>query len=120
LGRRGEDLAVRHLRSLGAKVLARNYRCPQAEVDLIVLDRSTRREHGAETIAFVEVKTRSSDFHTDPQSAVDAGKQRRIRQAAEHYLAHHAAAGFRVRFDVVAVLVPPDGPVEVNHIPEAF
>ena len=67
LGRRGEKLAAKALKRAGMKILARNYRCPAGEADLIALDRSTRRQSGAETIVFAEVKTRSSDTYTDPE-----------------------------------------------------
>ncbi|MHC4563437.1 MAG: YraN family protein [Planctomycetota bacterium] len=118
LGQRGERLAVRHLKRGGLTVLARNYRCPAGEVDVIALDRSTRRE-GAETIVFVEVKARSSDRYTDPESAVDADKQRRIRTVADYYLRRHHAEQYNVRFDIVAV-VAGDGDPIIRHTPDAF
>lgn len=120
LGARGERLAQRWLTKRGFKILATNYRCPAGEVDLIVLDRSTRKESGAETIAIVEVKTRSSDRHIAPQSAVDADKRRRLRKVADYYLATRDAADCNLRFDIVAVVIPPGGKPEVTHIPAAF
>ena len=41
LGRRGETLAARHLTSLGMQVLARNWRCPGGELDLVLRQGST-------------------------------------------------------------------------------
>jgi len=120
LGPKGEDLARRALRKRGMKILARNYRCPAGEIDLIVLDPSTRKDLGSETIAFVEVKTRSSDRYTDPEAAVDAEKQRRIRKVANYYLARHDAADLAVRFDIVSVLIRPGEKPQVKHIPQAF
>ena len=120
LGARGERLARRWLKKRGLKILATNYRCPAGEVDLIILDRSTRKESGAETIAIVEVKTRSSDLHTAPQSAVDAEKRRRLQKVANYYLATRDAAGCNLRFDIVAVVIPPGGKPEVTHIQAAF
>ena len=120
LGPKGEDLARRALRTRGMKILARNYRCPAGEVDLIALDPSTRKDLGSETLAFVEVKTRSSDRYTDPEAAVDADKQRRIRKVADYYLARHDAADLAVRFDIVSVLIRPGEKPQVKHIPQAF
>ncbi len=120
LGRTGEDLARRALRKRGMKILARNYRCPAGEIDLIALDPSTRKDFGCETIAFVEVKTRSSDRYTDPEAAVNADKQRRIRKVADYYLARHDAAELAVRFDIVSVLIRPDEKPQIKHIPQAF
>ncbi|MFP4355176.1 MAG: YraN family protein [Phycisphaerae bacterium] len=119
-GALGEAHAARLLKRQGLKILARNYRCPAGEADLIALDKSTRRTAGAQTICFVEVKTRSSDAFTDPASAVDADKQRRLVRIARYYLAHHPAEGFNVRFDVVTVLVNDGRVVETHCIPEAF
>ena len=120
LGARGEHLAKRWLRKRGFKILATNYRCPSGEADLIALDRSTLKETGSETIVIVEVKTRSNDSHTAPQSAVDADKRRRLQKIANYYLATHDAADFNLRFDIIAVVVPPGGKAEVTHIPGAF
>ena len=119
-GRRGERLAARHLRRRGYRILARNYRCPPGEVDIIALDASTRKEWGVESIVFVEVKTRASDLHVAPESAVDRRKRRHLTRAAKYYLAHHDAGDRRVRFDVVAVLDRPGRGPEVRHIPDAF
>ena len=117
LGRRGEKLAAAMLKRVGVKVLATNYRCPAGEVDIIALDRSGG---GAGTVVFVEVKTRTSDRYTDPQAAVDADKQRRIRSVAKYYLGSRDTRGFAVRFDVVAIVAQHAGPPRVTHIPDAF
>ena len=118
LGPRGEKLAAKHLKRQGLRILARNYRCPVGEVDIIALDRSTKAA-GAETIVFVEVKARSSDRHVDPESAVNADKQRRLRNVAEYYIQRRRAEAYNVRFDVVAVIVSGDGPV-IRHTSNAF
>lgn len=120
LGRRGERLARRHLRRSGMRILAVNYRCPAGEADLIALDPTTRREFGAESIVFVEVKTRSCDRFTDPESAVDATKQKRLRRVAQTYLSSRDTDAYAVRFDVVAIVFHPDGEPEVRHIRQAF
>jgi len=119
LGRRGERLAARHLKRQGLKILAENYRCPVGEIDLILLDRSTRSS-GAETIVFVEVKTRTSDHYTDPEAAVNADKQRRIRKVASYYVSRHDAQDYNLRFDIVAVVCPDGEKPTIRHTTEAF
>lgn len=119
LGQRGERLAKDFLRRGGCKILAENYRCPAGEADLIVLDPSTRNG-GAETLVFVEVKTRRCDRYSDPESAVDAAKQRHIRNVARDYLSSRNASGFNLRFDIVSVVIPQQGDVRIKHIPDAF
>jgi len=120
LGQRGEALARNYLKRRGMKVLARNFRCPAGEIDLIALDRSTRGRDGAETIAFVEVKARRSDRYTDPASAVDGRKRERLRKTAEYYLSRVDADGFNARFDIVSIVFRDGAKPEVQHIPDAF
>ena len=120
LGERGEALARRTLKRKGLKLLAENYRCPGGEIDLIFLDTSTRRRSGAETLVFVEVKTRTSDKYTSPESAVNSHKQRRIRRAADYYIARRHARDYNVRNDIVSIVIPDGAKPRIEHIPDAF
>ncbi len=120
LGQRGEILARRFLKRRGLKILATNYRCPAGEIDLIALDPSTRKTLAAETICFVEVKTRTSDRYTEPESAVNADKRRRIAKAARHYLSKHDVEDFNVRFDIVSIVTPDGRKPQIKHIDDAF
>ena len=103
-GRRGEDLAYRHLRKLGYTVVARNYRPRngRGEVDLIAWD--------GPHLVFVEVKTRSREDFGSPESAVDAEKRRHILRAAEDYMRRAGHQGACARFDAVSVMLrePPE------------
>ena len=119
LGKLGEKLAVATLKGSGLRILARNYRCPVGEIDIIALDTS-RANVDCETICFVEVKTRSSDAYADPISAVDKAKQRQIRRAGKYYLAAKDAGHFDARFDVITVLIRPGEKNKITHIPNAF
>jgi putative endonuclease len=112
----GEKLAQKHLRRAGLKLLATNYRCPTGEVDIIALDRRTKPD----TIVFVEVKTRTSDRYTSPAGAVDAEKQRRIRNVANYFLHHKQAEDLLVRYDIVSIVLPDAGEPRIEHIPDAF
>ena len=93
-GAQAEDLACAHLERAGLRLLARNYRCPQGEIDLVMDDR--------DTLVFVEVRYRRSDSFGTPAETVDRRKQARLRAAAGHYLLTHRADR-TCRFDVVAV-----------------
>ena len=112
LGARGEKLAAGVLRQAGCTVLARNYRCPAGEADLI--------GRAGATFVFAEVKCRRDDAYVDPQSAVDSAKRRRYRQVAQYYLHRTGQPDAQVRFDVIAIVMPEDGPPRVTHIPDAF
>jgi putative endonuclease len=96
LGRRGEEIAARHLRRCGYRILERNFRSAGAEIDLVATDH--------ETLVFVEVKTRSSAAFGVPAEAVDARKAERIRRAAGIYLRRNHASQRPARFDIVAII----------------
>ena len=101
-GRAGECAAEHHLVRAGYAILARNYRCPLGEIDLVALDRRT--------VVFVEVKARHSAAAGAPLEAVTPRQQRRIVRAARHYLARHRLLDRLVRFDVVGVWLDADPP----------
>ncbi len=106
-GRRAETIAAWFLRLKLYRVLARRYRTPAGEIDLIV-----RR---GRTIAFVEVKHRPNEL--DAITAVTPKGRRRIARAAELWVAAHpAAAELDHRFDVV-VAVPGRRP---RHLVSVF
>ncbi|MFB3892333.1 MAG: YraN family protein [Phycisphaerae bacterium] len=120
LGSLGEKLAWKLLKGKRYKLLARNYRCPSGEADLIALDVSTLKTTGAETIVFVEVKTRRSDRYTSPAAAVDDGKQARLRRVAAYYRRGRDTTGFAFRFDVVSIVAADGQEPRVEHIVGAF
>jgi putative endonuclease len=119
LGQRGEDLACKYLRQRGLKILARNYRCPVGEIDIIAYCRHTSKIATADTILFIEVKTRQTDRYTAPEETVSDDQKHHIRKAAAYYLTQHETGDSNVRYDIVGILLTPAGP-KVNHIQEAF
>lgn len=92
-------------------MVARNYRCPNGEIDLVLTDDAT--------LVFVEVKTRSGTTYGSPLEAVDIWKQRRLAAVARHFLMNRRCGGLSVRFDVVGVLWR-DAVPELEHVPNAF
>ncbi len=107
LGRRGEDVAQRYLQRAGMVIVDRNYRMASGggEVDLIGWE--------ADTLVFVEVKSRKSEEYGAPDRAVGLQKQSSLMRAAREY-ARHAEVGWeRVRFDVVNVVF--SRPAKVTH-----
>ena len=92
-GLRGEKWAALYLRLHGMRILERRYRVPHGEIDLIARD--------GDCTVFVEVKSRPRGEAGDGLAAVNAEKRRRLRYAAEAYLAAHPA--HQVRFDVVEI-----------------
>lgn len=114
----GETLAAKFLRKQGLKILATNYRCPAGEADLIAL--APKCKDGGETIVFVEVKTRTSDRFTSPESAVDDAKQKHLRAVARYYCSSRDTTGFALRFDIVAIVLAPPAEPKIKHIVAAF
>jgi putative endonuclease len=94
-GRRGEQIAARHLKRCGYLILARNYRAAGAEIDLVALDDTT--------LVFVEVKFRLGARFGTPAEAVDYEKQERIRRAARAFAELRGVSDLPARFDVVAL-----------------
>ena len=71
-------------------------------------------------LAFVEVKTRSSEAWTRPAAAVDARKRRLLSQTALDYLKLLKNPPVKIRFDIVEVLLADGGVREVRHLPNTF
>lgn len=109
IGAAGEQLALEYLIKKGCKIVLRNWRFKNLEVDLIVMD--------ADTLVFVEVKTRSSTDFGEPYTFVDVRKQRRLIRAAQAYILQYAYVG-EVRFDVVALVRKETW--ELTYIKDAF
>ncbi|WP_433497480.1 YraN family protein [Sphaerimonospora sp. CA-214678] len=95
LGRRGEQLAADFLEAGGMRILARNWRCSQGEIDIVARD--------GETLVVVEVKTRSGRSHGTAFEAVTHEKLRRLRRLAGRWLAGQSETFGAVRVDVVAL-----------------
>ncbi|MFA5260607.1 MAG: YraN family protein [Candidatus Omnitrophota bacterium] len=112
LGRRGEALAAEYLKKSGYRIMSCNFRTVLGEIDIVARDGGT--------ICFVEVKTRTSDAFGYPGEAVSPSKQRKLIQLARVFLKEHNLYGMPSRFDVVAVLIPAEGPVQIDLIPNAF
>ncbi|HEU0087865.1 MAG TPA: YraN family protein [Pseudonocardiaceae bacterium] len=112
LGRQGEDLAAEYLAATGLVVLSRNWRCREGELDLVATD--------CERLIVCEVKTRSGTGYGEPSEAVTPAKAARIRRVTAEWLRAHRVGWCEIRFDVLAVLYPQDGPVTVEHLRGAF
>jgi putative endonuclease len=97
LGALGEDAVASWYEARGYEVVARNWRCREGELDLVV--------RLGRTYVFCEVKTRSSDAFGVPAEAVTHTKQMRLRRLAARWLEDEAPLRARdIRFDVAAVL----------------
>lgn len=112
LGRLGEELAARHLRTLGWEILGRNVREGRKEIDIIA-----RRD---DVLAFVEVKTRRTLEFGDPIASISPRKRREIREVALRWLERHRPGAATLRFDAVGVRLDPSGAIELDHVEDAW
>lgn len=111
LGAYGERVAERVLTDAGMRILDRNWRCHEGELDIVALD--------DDCLVFCEVKTRRSGAYGFPAEAVTAVKAARLRRLAGAWLSAHAGRGLwfgSVRIDVIAVTRPPAGAAHVEHL----
>ena len=93
LGHWAETLCAAILLTQGYRILARRWRCPSGEIDIVA-------RKGAVCV-FVEVKAR--DRHESAAEAVTPWQRLRIARAAEAFMAAHPGAGPEIRFDVMTV-----------------
>jgi len=112
LGAKGEREAERFLLRAGYMILFRSFTNQFGEIDLIVSD--------GDSVVFVEVKTRSSDFAGRPDEAVDEQKQAQISRAAIAFLRQHELLESPARFDVISVEWKQHRALRIRHFENAF
>jgi len=95
-GREGEEYAACIAVAAGLTIVARNYRCPLGEIDLIAND--------AGTLVFIEVRARHSGHWGWGEESITARKISRLRAVASYYLRREGYQEWpRLRFDVIAL-----------------
>ena len=112
VGKYGERVALQHLEDAGFEILARNWRCPEGEIDIVARDRGV--------LVICEVKTRSGLGFGLPAEAITRTKAQRLRRLARCWLQQHPGGGADVRFDVVSVVRAQRGAAVVEHLRAAF
>lgn len=122
LGKLGEQYAAAYLDQLGYRFVAANFTLPvgrnlrgavvNAEIDLIAYDQ--------DTLCFIEVKTRTSDWFAPPQANVDLRKRRQLARAARAYRRLFDLEENPFRFDVVTVLLADSEPPHVDLLRDYF
>lgn len=115
LGKLGEAYAAAYLEQLGYRLVAANFTLPvgrnlrgavvTTEIDLVAYD--------GDTLCFVEVKTRASDWFAPPQVNVDLRKRRQIARAARAYRHMLGIEDQPYRYDVVTVILEEPPQIEL-------
>lgn len=110
LGKKGEQLAVDFLLKNGYDIMERNYRFGKAEVDIIAQQE--------DTLAIIEVKTRSTSDFGNPQDFVKPKQIQRLVKAVDEYV-NVNDLDVEVRFDIIAIVKEGKG-FNIEHLENAF
>jgi putative endonuclease len=108
LGRNGEQAAAEYLERAGLRILDRNWRCADGEIDIVAAERRV--------LVICEVKTRSSGQFGSPLEAITRSKQARLRRLAVRWLIAHGVLFDEVRIDVIGLVGDPAGGYQVEHV----
>ncbi len=109
IGERGEAIAAAYLQSIGCDILARNWRFGRAgELHLVVRE--------GDTVAAVEVKTRSGTGYGSPFEAITRHKSERLRTLLHGWVREHRPAAARLRIDAVAVVLAAGAAPRIEHL----
>lgn len=112
VGRKGEQIAEKFLKSAGYKILERNYRCPVGEIDIIAEEKGV--------LVFAEVRTLSTDSWGMPQMSISITKEKRIVKTSLYYLSEKKMWDRNCRFDVIAVIRPGEKEESIELLRGAF
>jgi putative endonuclease len=110
LGRKGEEIAVAHLKSLGYEILEVNWFSSHLEIDIVAKD--------GNELVIVEVKARGTDSYEHPSEAVSNKKIRFLVNAAEGYILEKNL-NCDTRFDVISIIFFGHD-FEIEHFKDAF
>jgi putative endonuclease len=108
LGKEGEQAAVSYLEGLGFRILDRNWRCAEGEIDIVAVERHT--------FVVCEVKTRSGTQYGTPLDAVGQAKRRRLRRLAVLWLSAHGVRFDQIRIDVLGLLRDGTDGFTIEHV----
>lgn len=114
-GARAEEAVARYLLDRGFQILGRNVRVGRYEIDLLA--------RAADMIVIVEVRERGPNSFQAPLESIDAGKQARLRAAAERLWSERFADDRSVnlvRFDVAGVVFGPGAEPQIEYVEAAF
>lgn len=114
LGKKGEELALRHITQLGWKLVAQNWRCEHGELDIIAQD--------DKTLVFIEVRTRRGKTALETALAsVNQRKRERLAQLVDAYcLTEEIAETTPVRVDVIGIALEADGLFTIEVVKDAL
>ena len=108
LGRQGEQAAVEYLEQAGLRILDRNWRCAEGEIDIVAAE--------GRVLVICEVKTRSGTGYGSPLEAITRSKRARLRRLAIRWLVAHGVLFDEVRIDVIGLVRDESGLYQLEHV----
>jgi putative endonuclease len=108
LGRQGEEAAAGFLEAAGLRILSRNWRCVDGELDIVAAERRT--------LVVCEVKTRSGPRYGTPFEAITREKRSRLRRLAVRWISAHGVLFDGIRIDAVGLTRDPGGSYTIEHV----
>lgn len=122
LGKLGEAYAAAYLEQRGYRLVAANFTLPVGRNlrDVVVNNEIDIIAYDGETLCFIEVKTRASDWFAPPQINVDLRKRRQVARAARAYRRKFELENEAYRFDVVTVVLPDESTPQIELIKNYF
>lgn len=97
----GEDKACEYLKKLSFKIIERNFRKGYGELDIVALEKTK----DCDVLCFVEVKTRTSDYHGSPLEQINYWKLKSLIKTAQYYKTTHKNLPESLRIDAMAVIL---------------
>ena len=110
LGKLGEQLAIKFLIKKGYEIKETNWRFQKAEIDIIAQIENT--------LAVIEVKTRSTDFFGNPEDFITSKKINLLVKAIDEYV-NTNNLDVEVRFDVIGI-IKTEKETKIEHLEDAF
>ena len=101
-------MAADYLCQAGFRILDRNWRCAEGEIDIVAVER--------QVLVICEVKTRSGTAYGSPLEAVSRVKRNRLRRLAIRWLVAHGVLFDEVRVDVLGLLPDQAGNFTIEHV----
>jgi putative endonuclease len=108
LGKSGEQAAAEYLEVSGFRILDRNWRSADGEIDIVAVER--------QTLVVCEVKSRTGVRYGSPLEAVSRAKRARLRRLAVQWLNAHGIRFDQVRIDVIGLVYEGTGAFTIEHI----
>ena len=109
LGNSGEKLACEYLEKENYRILEKNFKCSQGEIDIIAYDINKKE------IVFFEVKTRTNFNYGIPSESINKIKKMHIKRSIEYYLYKKGFVNAFVRVDAIEIVIH-NGAYKLNHI----